>query len=336
MSEMISTTGRIITAPIKPENGRPYQRFDRNDKQNIQDIAHCAALAFHKALIGIAELSVIEQSDNRLRFAKPVYTYYPVYHLFTSNMLLDKEHTIKFFLSNDNNNPKTITYEKDKEQLNNPSEEPDQWNLGRDLEQDLATQISHGDIKKYCRRLRKRQKRTLFTDVLFASFVDNSGHMEQCIPGLFEKLDYVRDRAIYRPTHVIYTDGGSAQTSFDIRKEIEGLPSSNELFGTAKAFIEAVCNEWKKNKQDILLVWFLYSLVNDDINCISETVKRLGYDWKILSQMGGNEYYKSVPSFLCQMMELFDQSDSLFFYQKYWEPVLDEIKENMHEIGRIL
>jgi hypothetical protein len=42
-------------------------------------------------------------------------------------------------------------------ELNNPDEHPKQWNLQRNLENDLAIRIGHGEIKEYCKKMRDKK-----------------------------------------------------------------------------------------------------------------------------------------------------------------------------------
>ena len=63
-----SKTGRVF---LKLNGSEKYYIFDRKAEKNQQDIAHCAALSFNKAIIGIAELSLIEKAGPSYRFASP-------------------------------------------------------------------------------------------------------------------------------------------------------------------------------------------------------------------------------------------------------------------------
>ncbi len=62
-----SKTGRVF---LKPNENKKYI-FDRKAEKNQQDIAHCAALSFNTAIIGIAELLLIEKAGPSYRFASP-------------------------------------------------------------------------------------------------------------------------------------------------------------------------------------------------------------------------------------------------------------------------
>ena len=290
--------------------------FCRDNWINKNDIAHCAALAFHKSLIGISELSLVEDAGTPFRFAKAIQTYYPVYHLFVCNMLLDNDFEIRL-----GRGMLPERYEVEKSELNDKSELPEQWNKGRELEQDLASLIQHANIRRYCEKTRiNPESLRPYASILYKAFVETDGDPKhKCIPGLFEKLEYIRDRAVYRPTHVVYKDGGTAQTSYDVRREIEGLPSSGDIYNTLLLFYEELRSLPKKSEIENL---FLMYVKNDYIECKGKIAKRLGYSWNAIEQMGGNKAENTVPSFLCQMMELFDETESLRFYRNYWERIL--------------
>lgn len=210
--------------------------FCRDNWINQSDIAHCAALAFHKSLIGISELSLVEDAGTPFRFAKAIQTYYPVYHLFVCSMLLDNDYELRL-----NRGMLPERYEVEKSELNNQSDLPEQWNKGRELEQDLASLIQHANIRRYCEKARKNPEGLRpYASSLYAAFIESDGNPKhKCTPGLFEKLEYIRDRAVYCPTHIVYKDGGYAQTSYDVRKEIEGLPSSKDLYNTLFSFLKS-------------------------------------------------------------------------------------------------
>ena len=185
----------------------------------------------------------------------------------------------------------------------------------------MASSIQHSNIRWYCETARKNPGRLRpYTSILYRAFIGSDGNpAHKCIPGLFEKLEYVRDRAIYRPTHVIYTDGRFAQTSYDVRTEIEGLPSSKDIYNTLFAFYKEIVSLPDPSEIESL---FLYYLKTDSVDCREEIVERLGYSWTTIEQMGGNKAENRVPSFLCQMMELFDEAESLRFYKNYWEKII--------------
>ena len=119
-------------------------------KKNLgfeKDVIHSAALAFHKALIGVVQLKELESCN--LRLPKAVITYYIVYHIFTLCMLLDEDYSGK----------KIETF--DLNALNSKSELPEEWNLQRKLEEDYATRIKHSEIKKYCVSIRKKKRQAV-------------------------------------------------------------------------------------------------------------------------------------------------------------------------------
>ena len=309
---------------VKPrdiiDDGNGKFIFSRSGWSNMGDIVECAVLAFHKALIGVSELSLVEEMEEHthsLRMCQAVMTYYAVYHLFTCAMLLDSHYEIKL---------DDLEYYKNKKKVNDPSELPGQWNDSKKLEQDLASSIGHADIKRYCKQMRKLVdkgiKLTNRNKVLYKSYViDELDKENHCIPGLYEKLAYVRDRAIYRPTYILFDDGNPAQTSKDVRKEINSLPKSSFIYNTIMQFFKAALMD----KNDEVVEDFLHILTHvgmQQVNCRSKIVKRYSYDWQTIESMGGSEKGQSAPNFICQMIELFEQDDTVRFYKKYWEPIL--------------
>lgn len=174
------------------------------------DIISSAALAFHKAIIGISQLDMIEKMESDsvsiCRLPKAVLTYYILFHLFTICMLLSDNYRAK---------EKEEKYIGTLDDLNSPLETPEQWNRQQQLESDYATRIKHGNIKSYCNTLRKKDYNLLnpIEKILFDNFVqappDDS---TPCIKGLYEKVCYIRDRVIYRPSIVPLKEGGFRHT----------------------------------------------------------------------------------------------------------------------------
>lgn len=257
-----------------------------------------------------------------MRLSRAVQTYYCVYHLFVCAMLLDPEYVLVKKV------PKGFdwvkSYEVDDKKLNSTSESPAQWNRGRNLEEDLAAVIHHADIRNYCKTIREQKARgksslEAYKEVLYKHYIQHEKEEAKCIPGLFEKLDYVRDRAVYRPTHVIYLNGDLAQTSRDVRKEIEGLPSAEDIYATVFEFYKAI-----KSSETLYFEFLLGIKPGLPITLDDDLVKRLGYSWEVLLKMGARKgkWDATVPNYLCQMMELFDEKDALRMYEKYWVPIM--------------
>ena len=85
------------------------------------------------------------------------------------------------------------------------------------------------EIKKYCNALRKRASSkevplSPFLSILHDAFVSDS-----CRLILFEKADYIRDRAIYRPSHVSSFTDTPIQTSKNTREQIDSMPDSETI-----------------------------------------------------------------------------------------------------------
>jgi hypothetical protein len=167
--------------------------LDRNDMNNRAYLSRCAALSFHKAIIGLTELNALEVfSENPIsggfRISKAINTYYIIYHMFCSLMLLDVnyEYTVKKYKSQNG----YIEFYVNECDLNDVSQLPQIWDNCKDYESDLSCLISHSDIKKYCQKLRMNPPSTdnEYT-ILYNNFVyaDNDKPNES-IKGLYEKI----------------------------------------------------------------------------------------------------------------------------------------------------
>lgn len=201
----------------------------------------CAALAFHKSLIGLSQLNASERvsgQDSSMYGdgARGIYTYYVVYHLFCACMLI----TPSEFAGMKFKEPAEVT----DEQIDNPSECPEQWDRGKEYEADWATKITHGQIKDFCKKRREKQQdwkvNIPYLVPLYDYFVDDTGADKRCIPAMYEKLCYIRDRVIYRPSNVITTSGRSVQTSAQLGKELRSLPESEQLYRIIKKIYSGI------------------------------------------------------------------------------------------------
>jgi hypothetical protein len=72
--------------------------IDRIKNENY--LVYCAALSFHKSLVGISELNALEMLNSNpngggLRISRAMSSYYSIYHLFICMILLDKEYILK-------------------------------------------------------------------------------------------------------------------------------------------------------------------------------------------------------------------------------------------------
>ena len=305
--------------------------FDRTESLNRADIAYSASLAFHKSLIGICELDEMETAEKlsevELRSSKAVQTYYVLYHLFTGCMLLDSEYEIIFSARRTDDNPKGFPkYGQEKNRVRLRPKMSQHWkNRGR-VEQDLATRIKHQDIKNYCNAMRKSVKEvgsfSGFHSLLYEAFV-----REDCSVFLFEKADYIRDRVIYRPSCVPYSDATEndvveySQTSKDLRTQINSMPSSEMLYDIVRKMILYICADSTIPKAE-----FPSCFLNVIIDCNTKYAKQLGYLWDDLSAIGGDKSGNSVPAFVGQMMELYNPKKTKKYYEKYWKSLFDDVK----------
>lgn len=291
--------------------------------------AQCAALAFHKALIGLSQLDALERASgtsSSFYGARGIYTYYSVYHLFCACMLIVPEQYSTVVLKR----PKDYGCIKDAD-LNNPSESPEQWEKGREYEADWATSITHGQIKKFCKGIRQMSQAQWEQDVpylipLYNSFIDDTDAEQQCIPGMYEKLCYVRDRVIYRPSFVLMDTGGVAQTSAQMGEELRSLPQAKTLYQAISdvyhGLIIGMERERDHDEYGVLTSMFFElwtGRVKEDVNDLCA----LGHKRRRLQRLGekegANEY--SFPTYVSHLLELEDIDFIRRYRKKYWSPL---------------
>lgn len=306
-------------------NKNCYLQLDRTDPNNKEDISASAALAMHKAIIGVCQLEELEKHSEHgfaeFRAAKAISKYYIVYHLFTCCMLLDPDFQIRFYESIED-----FSYGVDPDRLTSESHSPDDWRLRKQLEEDLAVGITHGAIKSYCARLRRYRHKSApqYVKILYSNFVD-----QNTAKVLFEKISYIRDRSIYRPTHVVTKDNGDYQTSKHVRNQIDGLPNSSELFEILRKMHLQICRSVTWENGDLLTAYAM-RFAQENVICGTDYPLALGYTWELLEKMGGDEGEGSVPTFLCQLMELVSPKAAICFYEKYWSKLIEQTNKILY------
>lgn len=308
------------------QKGNEYY-FDRDNIENEHYISACSALSFHKSLIGLSELNALEKQKQNvecggLRLSRTINTYYIVFHLFISLMLLDKTYEIKIkkrFCSNGH-----VDFGVDFESLCNTSELPDTWNEFKYYEQDLSTLFDHRDIKAYCDDLRRTcdlLKEPYIS--LYKEFIQSDiNEPNKSIPGLYEKLCYIRDRAIYRPSVVIdRRNGGYIQTSLDVRKEIESLPNYNNLYNIIMRIYTFILSNSREQGRNINRT-FLLHLWSTNISESREYLYSLGYsDTDIDEIRFMKEFLNTELSFgahVIHLIELCDRERVLNDLENIW------------------
>lgn len=301
------------------------EEVDKSYKQ-----AACSALAFHKALIGLSQLNALEEirdSNNGsagVNGSIGLYTYYVVYHLFCSCiLLLPKELSGKL---EDPENKVSIS----KSALDNESESPDQWDMGQKLEKDWASSIKHKQIKNFCKEIRlnpQNYENVPFIKTLYEYFIGPNDQEKGCLVSLYEKLCYVRDRALYRPSCVWTSDCGPVQTSLGVGKELRSLPNSTLLYEAITRALEGItiCNSDEKINREIKNKCsdMLAELWTSFINMQDEKYyKCLGICDEQMAKLEKYTFDKSLPSYITQMIELEGVEFCLKYKEKYWDPLL--------------
>lgn len=303
------------------------------EKDQIYVKAHCAALAFHKSLIGLAELNALETAASQLSFSpflqgRAVFTYYVVYHLFTACMLLAPN----TFFEEPLQAPSKYG-EVTLEELNALSETPKQWDACTKNEKDWAANIRHWQIKEFCEKVREfvpqhGEESIPYIGALYHHFIGPSDFDGSCIPGLYEKLCYVRDRVIYRPTFIETPEDGPVQTSAQLHEELTSLPNSEILYTAISETYMGIMQVMKKERSEqtvprlcgFMLAAMWTGVVSDDLNelcALGHKRRRLQYLGKRDSSTGKYDF----PTYICQLLELENIDFILKYRKKYWKPL---------------
>lgn len=281
-----------------------------------QDLA-CATLAINKAIIGIAELSLAEKAAKRhrygaFRYSKAIQTYYAAYNIMASYMILTNQICKETKKDYDSVDPV---------KLNSEDESPETWEGQRKLEQDLSTLIGHSGIRKQCRKMRGWDPDELdpLEKLIWDTFV---------VPGsplLYEKICYIRDRTIYRPSYVISTEGTPLQTSMYVRKEIDSLPNSHYLFAFMQRYLKAVLQQ-----KDIDFLTLHIHLTECRVINSTEYLVSLGIGDKDIRKLKNNQLIRednSMPSYICQLLELEPVNIVIKLYKAFWGPIIESIEK---------
>jgi len=310
-------------------------------------VARSSSLALHKSLMGIAQLSAIESATEKsqygnFRMPKALLTYCAIYHLFTASILLsnrmpDKKRLQKIL---EQLPDKTYVGTTTESKLNNDNEQSDVWDSQRECESDVATLIQHFQIKEYCKELRglKAQGEAMlpFESILYDLFIgDEPKDREKCIVGMYEKLCYIRDRVIYRPTFVIDDTGHQYQTSKDVRAEIDSLPKAHDIYNCVSLFIL----ELAKGASEIDLHWrtmFDFTIPHntrymDELISIGHTKKQLQNfldKCKEACHTFDNGEIVVLPH-ISHLLELEDMDTTIAWHKEFWAPLLKQVKQKL-------
>ena len=301
----------------------------------------CAALAFHKSLIGLSQLDALEKASRQSSSfygARGIFVYYTVYHLFCACMLITPSKYVGEL------NPPKKYGEVSDEEIDSPSETSAQWEHGKIYESDFATIITHTQVKVFCASLRTCEKGCWSQDApylipLYHYFVDDANSEEKCIPGLYEKLCYVRDRIIYRPSYVQTTSGRIVQTSAQLGHELRSLPNAEYLYDAITEIYNAIMQHMEKERQMgeygacvAMLTEMWAGTVNEkdlaDLCALGHSKRRL----QRLGQHDEDGQY-SFPTYISHLLEI-ESIDFVRTYKKrYWTP-LEKAYQDSWELWR--
>ena len=299
--------------------------------------ASCAALAFHKALIGLSQLDALELASGQmsdLYGARGIYTYYVVYHLFCSCMLIAPEIYTDGKLKAPSQYGKTP-----EEEINSPSETPKQWEKGREYEADWATKITHSQVKDFCKNLRCSEKADWGTELpylipLYDYFINDTGSENQCIPALYEKLCYVRDRIIYRPSYVPVSSGNIVQTSAQLGEEVRSLPGAEYLYKAISEIYRKllVCMETEREKggHGVYIAMFAEMWAGRVNEKDLKALCSIGHKKSRLQRLGqrDDEGEYSFPTYISHLLETETIDFVRKYHKKYWKPL-----ENIYKLS---
>lgn len=303
------------------------------DHDEIYAKANCAALAFHKSLMGLAELSALETAASKMNFSpflqgRAVFTYYVAYHLFTACMLLAPEALFKEPLEAPDKYGKVTL-----EELNASSEAPAQWDVCTKIEKDWAANIRHWQIKDFCDKVREfipkqGEEYIPYIGALYRHFIGPSDVEGACIPGLLEKLCYVRDRVIYRPTFIETPSDGQVQTSAQLHEELTSLPNSKVLYTAISETYTGIMRVMEKERIEraasrscgLMLSSMWTGVVSDDIDDLCG----LGHKRRRVQLLGQRDPYTGIyyfPTYICHLLEVESIDFILKYRKKYWRPL---------------
>lgn len=288
--------------------------MDNNGQIIHGEEVSCACLALSKALVGISELYLSERASKEnkygsFRIYKAIQTYYVVFNIFASYIVMYEN------IEKISKNYVRVDFDM----LNSEDNSSQAWKKQKILEQDLITLIKHGMIMDFCKECRKnpdKLRNSIVLRVIYEAFIDeDSGN-------IYEKLCYIRDRAIYRPSHVMGLDGSYYQTSKYVRSEIDSLPDSDYLFQIFLKYVEALVTD----KEDIR--FYFGRPIGNDKEYLNNTLS-ISDDTIIAlqnKQIMSEDY--SVPDFLCHIMELENIDIAIELFEKFWVPTLKTIWKN--------
>lgn len=311
--------------------------LEREGEENQVYIFQVASLSFHKAIIGISELKALSKfSSNEIaggfRLSKAINTYYVIYHLITFCMLMDENYNIKIKKKIVND---IVQFEVDESELNSDDESPERWNKQGDLEKDIASMISHTDIKNYCRFIRSLKNKSKITDLFFENFLKEKNPRLY----LYEKVCYVRDRVVYRPTIVIDDiDGMNIQTSADAREEIDQLPDWDKLYEFVISLHDMFISDMLNGDQSVNL-FLRYLWVASFIHEDKEQLFSYGWSEADIESYKSNVSYNNLAfdAYLSHIVEILEMKRVKSDYHELWEPLkikyLDEYNRRLNISG---
>ena len=169
---------------------------------------------------------------------------------------------------------------------------------------------------------------------LYDYFINDTDSEVRCIPALYEKLCYVRDRIIYRPSYVPVSSGDTVQTSAQLGEEVRSLPGAEYLYEAISEVYRKllVCMEAEreKDRHGVYMTMFTAMWLGRVNEKDLKTLCAIGHKKCRLQRLGrrddGGEY--SFPTYISHLLELENIDFIRKYHKKYWKPL-----ENLYKLS---
>ncbi|MDE7550874.1 hypothetical protein [Bacillus tropicus] len=319
--EFVSLTDKFR---FKKVNNKRFV-FRRDYQENTLYLSKVTAMSFHKVLFGLSELKLLQEISRdyqvgSLKMSEAVFAYYTVYHLMTFCMLLDEEYEIIVFGELKNGK---VQLEVNKNLLNSEEDTPKRWREQEKHEKDIASAISHSNIKDYCKSIRGRDDiKNKVVKLIYDHFI-----ALECETIVYEKICYIRDRVIYRPTVVIEDRHGEiVQTSADLNEEISKLPSWERYY----KILESIHNKLIEVYDDYDLIKYVLRDMwySSRIRENRELLYKLGWNDEEIQEYRSKTNLNELTfdSYISHLIEIRDKERVKKELEEIWFPLRDKYR----------
>lgn len=309
---------------------------------DIVDNKHnCAALSFHKSLIGLMQLNQLEEVSSVLQpsflSSRVLNIYYTVYHLFCCCILMTPTEFANVKLNSPQERSDKVIISK-----NNTVES---WESRKKAESDWSTLITHSLIKKFCNNLRTCDLTNApsYLKSLYRLFIDDTLVNQKCINGLYEKLCYYRDYVLYRPAFILSESDHYWQTAFRLTDDFSSLPTSLELYNAISEIYNGFLIEMENESKpinDSASFWyftpFLHAIWGCSVNCPVSKLDSTGHTIEELKKFeflpNDDPNTIQLPTYISHLLDLENIDCILQYNEKYWVPLKNRFQETISKI----